>query len=138
MRIALAVLLLLLPAFLAYVVVRVSMPRWKRWVLGTAALAMIFGNPLANFFLLGPIDTALQERMFAKARAAALIGAPEARVREVFGAPWKMHQIDGPFWSMSYAPCRVCMKSYAAPFTVFLESGRVYAFRSGAGALERP
>jgi hypothetical protein len=129
-RIALAVLLLLLPAWLIWVTVRAPMPAWKRAVLALAALAMIFGNPLANFFLLAPVDSFLQRRMLARAQG--LIGAPEAQVRETLGKPWKMRQLDGPFWIMTYAPCRVCMKSYAQPFAVFLESGRVYAFRAGS------
>ncbi len=137
MRIALAILLLALPAWLLWIAVRAPMRAWKRAVLCVAAAAMVLGNPLANFYLLRPIDAALQRRMFERARAAALLGAPEARVREVLGAPWKLRQIDGPFWAMTYAPCRICMASYAAPFTVFLESGRVYAFRSGAGEVKR-
>ena len=129
MRVAFAILLLALPAWLLWVMLRAKAAPWKRAVLGLAALVMIFGNPLANFFLLGPVDSLLQRRMLAKAQG--LVGEPEARVREVLGAPWKVHQIDGPFWVMTYAPCRVCMKSYAQPFAVFLESGRVYAFRAG-------
>ena len=129
MRVALAILLLALPAWVVWVMFRARMAPWKRALLGLVALATIFGNPLANFFLLGPVDSFLQKRMLAQAQG--LIGEPEARVREVLGAPWKVHQLDGPFWVMTYAPCRVCMKSYAQPFAVFLESGRVYAFRAG-------
>ena len=141
MKLAIALILLALPLAIVWTMIqgwrRGQMRPWKAVVLGTAALALLLGNPLANAILLAPIDSSLQGRMFARAREAKLLGEREARVREVLGKPWKVRKFDGPFSAWAYAPCKVCMSSYGAPFTVYFEAGKVQGFRSGPGDLER-
>ena len=104
---------------------------------GTGFVVLLLGNPLANAYLLTPVDHALQRALFEKARRAALLGADEARVRSVLGNPWQARQLEPPLSVLLYAPCRVCMASYGAPFTVYLRSGTVEGFRSGPGEMLR-
>jgi hypothetical protein len=138
MKIVIAVLLLALPGLCFW---RVAVA-WRHrraisalWlVLG---LALLLGNPLANAYLLAPVDRSLQRGLFARAREARLLGASEARVREVLGKPWKTRQVEDRFSIMLYAPCKVCMASYGAPFAVYLQGGTVQGFRAGTGELER-
>lgn len=141
MKLAIALVLLALPLAIVWAMVqgfrRRQLKPWKAVVLGIAALALLFGNPLANAMLLAPIDSSRQQKMFARAREANLLGADEARVREVLGKPWKVRKFDGPFSAWAYAPCKVCMSSYGAPFTVYFEAGKVQGFRSGPGELLR-
>ena len=119
------------------------MAAWRRVHRGVAALwtllglALTLGNPLANAYLLAPVDGSLQRALFARAREANLLGAPEARVREVLGKPWKTHQSEGRFTVLLYAPCKVCMASYGSPFAVYLQDGAVQGFRAGTGELQR-
>ncbi len=141
MKIAIALILLALPAAIVWAMIqgfrRGQLPVWKAIVLGIAALVLLFGNPLANAVLLAPLDDSLQQEMFARAHQARLLGADEARVRDVLGKPWKERRFEGPFSAWAYAPCKFCMSSYGAPFTVYFESGKVQGFRSGTGELER-
>jgi hypothetical protein len=139
MRLLIAVLLLGLPLLCLWALVssfRAGRPG-RGTLYSVLFLALLFGNPLANAYLLAPVDSAMQHKLFRKAQAALLLGASEARVREVLGKPWKRRQADGPFAVLLYPPCKVCMASYGAPFTVYLESGRVQGFRAGTGELER-
>jgi len=139
MKLAIAVLLLGLPLFCLWALIasfRSERPG-RGALYSVLFLVFLFGNPLANPYLLAPVDSAMQHKLFAKANAALLLGASEARVREVLGKPWKTRQLDGPFTELLYAPCAVCMASYAAPFVVYLEGGRVQGFRAGTGELER-
>jgi hypothetical protein len=139
MKILIAVLLLALPALCFWRAVA----GWRRAQRGVAVLwallglALTLGNPLANAYLLAPVDGALQRNLFARAKEAKLMGAPEARVREVLGKPWKSHESGGRFTVLLYAPCRVCMASYGAPFAVYLQDGLVQGFRAGTGELQR-
>jgi hypothetical protein len=139
MKIFIAVLLLALPALCVWRMV----VYWRRGRAALAALwlvlgvALLLGNPLANAYLLAPIDGSLQRGLFARARNAHLIGAGEARVREVLGKPWKVRQVEGRFSIWLYAPCKICMASYGAPFAVYLQGGAVQGFRAGTGELER-
>jgi hypothetical protein len=137
MKILIAVLLLALPLWCAwaiYAAARLGKLTFSRaLVYGTGLVILLLGNPLANAFLLSPIDHALQRRLFEKARGAALLGADEAKVRSVLGKPWKTRQLEAPFAVLLYVPCRVCMASYGAPFVVYLRSGTVEGFRSGPG-----
>ncbi|MGZ6124982.1 MAG: hypothetical protein ACXWLR_08475 [Myxococcales bacterium] len=139
MKLFIAVLLLALPALCFW---RMAV-FWGRRRTAIAALwlvlglALLLGNPLANAYVLAPIDRSLQRGLFARARDAHLLGASEARVREVLGKPWKVRQVEGRFSIMLYAPCKVCMASYGAPFAVYLQGGAVQGFRAGTGELER-
>lgn len=139
MKLFIAVLLLGLPALCVFRLV-VS---WRRGHPAIAALwlllgiALLLGNPLANAYLLAPVDNSLQRSLFSRARDAHLIGAGEARVREVLGKPWKERNVEGRFSVWLYAPCKVCMASYGAPFAVYLQNGAVQGFRAGTGELER-
>ncbi|HTO96885.1 MAG TPA: hypothetical protein VMK66_07550 [Myxococcales bacterium] len=139
MKILIAVLLLALPALCFWRAVAA----WRRGRRGIAplwavlGLALTLGNPLANAYLLAPLDSGLQRALFARAREAHLIGASEARVQEVLGKPWKSRTTEGRFQVLLYAPCKVCMASYGAPFAVYLMDGRVEGFRSGAGEVQR-
>lgn len=139
MRLLIAVLLLGLPLLCLWALVAsFRAGRRGRGALYSALfLALLLGNPLANAYLLAPLDRALQGELFAKAKGARLLGASESRVREVLGKPWKTRQLEGPFAVLLYAPCKVCMASYGTPFTVYLESGKVQGFRAGTGELER-
>jgi hypothetical protein len=139
MKIFIAVLLLALPA-LCFWRVAVSLRQGRRpiavlWAL--LGVVVLLGNPLANAYLLAPIDGPLQRKLFARAREAHLLGGSEARVREVLGKPWKARQVEGRFSVLLYAPCRICMASYGAPFAVYLQNGVVQGFRAGTGELER-
>ncbi|OLC73579.1 MAG: hypothetical protein AUG04_11735 [Deltaproteobacteria bacterium 13_1_20CM_2_69_21] len=137
MKVFIAVLLLALPLWCAwafYVAARSGRLTWWRalvYVLGF--LVLLLGNPLANAYLLSPVDSFLQGALFEKARSAGLLGADEARVRAVLGKPWKTRQLESPFSVLLYAPCKVCMASYGAPFVVYLREGAVEGFRSGRG-----
>ena len=139
MKIFIAVLLLALPALCLWRAVAA----WRKAHRAVAALWILFGlaltlvNPLANAYLLAPVDGSLQRALFARAREANLLGAPEARVREVLGKPWKAHKGEGRFTVLLYAPCKVCMASYGAPFAVYLQDGTVQGFRAGTGELQR-
>lgn len=139
MKIFIAVLLLVLPALCLW---RMAVSwRGRRRAISALWLvlgvALLLGNPLANAYLLAPVDRSLQQGLFARARDAHLLGASEARVREVLGRPWKTRQVEGRFSIMLYAPCKVCMASYGAPFAVYLQGGTVQGFRAGTGELER-
>ena len=137
MRIVIAVLLLALPLWCAwaiYAAARMGKLTFSRALLyGTGLVILLLGNPLANAYLLSPIDHALQRALFEKARGAGLLGADEAKVRALLGNPWKERQLEAPFSVLLYVPCRVCMASYGAPFIVYLRSGTVEGFRSGPG-----
>jgi hypothetical protein len=139
MKVFIAVLLLGLPALCFWRMVVL----WRRRQPAIAVLflllglALLLGNPLANAYLLAPVDRSLQKGLFARARDAHLLGASEARVREVLGKPWKIREVEGRFSIMLYAPCKVCMASYGAPFAVYLQGGAVQGFRAGTGELER-
>ncbi|HYY51561.1 MAG TPA: hypothetical protein VE755_01760 [Myxococcales bacterium] len=137
MKIAIAVLLLALPLWCAwaiYAAARVGKLTFSRAVVyGTGFVVLLLGNPLANAFLLSPIDHALQRALFEKARGAGLLGADDAKVRAVLGEPWKARPLEAPVSVLLYAPCKVCMASYGAPFVVYLRSGIVEGFRSGPG-----
>jgi len=137
MKILLAVLLLALPLWCArafYVAARSGRLTWWRALLyGAGFVILLLANPLANTYLLSPIDSFLQGALFQKARSAGLLGADEARVRSVLGTPWKTRQLDPPFSVLLYAPCKICMASYGAPFVVYLREGAVEGFRSGRG-----
>ena len=137
MKIAIAVLLLALPLWCAwaiYVAARAGKLTFPRaLVYGTGLLILLLGNPLANAYLLSPVDHALQRELFKKARDAGLLGADEAKVRAVLGNPWKTRQLEPPISLLLYAPCRLCMASYGAPFVVYLRGGVVEGFRSGPG-----
>lgn len=139
MKVLIAVLLLGLPLLCLWALIASfrSGRRGRGALYSVLFLVLLLGNPLANAYLLAPVDSALQHDLFAKAKGALLLGASEARVREVLGKPWKTRQVDGPFSVLLYAPCKVCMASYGAPFTVYLESGKVQGFRAGTGELER-
>jgi hypothetical protein len=142
MKILIAVLLLALPLWCAwalYAAARVGKLNWWRGLLyGTGFVVLLLGNPLANAYLLYPIDAALQRSLFEKARAQALLGASEERVRSVLGRPWKRHHTEGgPYTLLLYAPCKVCMASYGAPFVVYLRDDKVEGFRSGQGETVR-
>ena len=139
MKLFIAVLLLGLPLLCLWALIASfrSGRRGRGALYSVLFLALLLGNPLANAYLLAPVDSALQHELFARAKAAMLLGASEARVREVLGKPWKTRQVDGPFSLLLYAPCKVCMASYGAPFVVYLESGKVQGFRAGTGELER-
>lgn len=138
MKLFIAVLLLALPALCFW---RMSV-FWRRQSRVLSALwlvlgiLLLLGNPLANAYLLSPVDRSLQQGLFARAREARLLGATEARVREVLGKPWKV-RVEDRFSVMLYAPCKVCMASYGAPFAVYLQGGTVQGFRAGTGELER-
>jgi hypothetical protein len=146
MKLLIAVALLGLPLLCLWALVasfRASRPG-RGALYSVLFLGLLFGNPLANAYLLAPVDSAMQHELFRKAQAALLLGASEARVREVLGKPWKTQQLvitdttaSGPFAALLYAPCKVCMASYGAPFKVYLERGKVQGFRSGTGELER-
>jgi hypothetical protein len=137
MKILVAVLLLALPLWCAwafYVAWRSGrLTRWRGLTYALGFLILLLGNPLANAYLLSPIDSALQRALFRKARTAGLLGADETRVRAVLGNPWKARQLDPPFSVLLYAPCKICMASYGAPFVVYLRNGSVEGFRSGPG-----
>jgi hypothetical protein len=137
MKILIAVLLLALPLWCAwaiYAAARAGKLTFSRTlVYGTGFVVLLLGNPLANAYLLAPIDHARQRALFEKARRAGLLGADEARVRAVLGDPWKTQQLEPPFSALLYAPCKVCMASYGAPFVLYLRSGAVEAFRTGPG-----
>ncbi len=141
MKILVAVLLLALPLWCAwalYASARAGKLTWWRGLLyGAGFVLLLLGNPLANAFLLYPVDATMQRSLFAKARKADLLGADEQRARAVLGKPWKTHQGEGPFSLLLYAPCRICMASYGAPFVVYLREGKVEGFRSGPGELAR-
>jgi hypothetical protein len=139
MKLLIAVLLLGLPLLCLWALVASfrSGKRGRGVLYSVLFLVLVLGNPLANAYLLAPVDSALQHKLFAKAKGALLLGASEARVREALGKPWKARQVDGPFSVLLYAPCKVCMASYGAPFIVYLESGKVQGFRAGTGELER-
>jgi len=139
MKVVIAVLLLALPLWCAwaiYAAARMGKLTFSRaLVYGTGLVVLLLGNPLANAYLLSPIDHALQRALFEKARGAGLLGADEAKVRAVLGNPWKTRQLEAPFSVLLYVPCRVCMASYGAPFIVYLRSGTVEGFRSGPGEM---
>ena len=139
MRILIAVLLLALPALCAWATV--ASFRAGRPILGTSyalgAVLLLLANPLPNAYLLAPIDAAGQRRLFERAKQAQLLGASEARVREALGKPWKARPIDETYSVFLYAPCKVCMASYGAPFAVYLAGGKVQGFKSGTGEVER-
>jgi hypothetical protein len=141
MRILIAVVLLALPLWCAwafYAAARAGKLTWWRGLLyGAGFLILLLGNPLANAYLLHPIDSALQRRLFEKARDGKLLGSGEDRVRAALGQPWKKHKGEGPYALWLYAPCKVCMASYGAPFVVYLRDGVVEGFRSGAGETAR-
>ena len=128
MRLAIAIVLLGLPALSFYGAV---MNRKARALFIVTGVLLVLANPLANAFLLAPLDRALQARMFEKARGQALLGADEPRVVALFGKPWRERVFDGQFRQLAYPACRVCMRSYMEPFLVFLENGRVIGFRAG-------
>jgi hypothetical protein len=140
-KLAIALFLLLLPAAVLWALGqglrRRQVSLWKGLVLGGAALVLLLGNPLVNAALLAPLDASLQRKLFARAHAAHLIGADEARLRQALGKPWKVRTFDGPFSAWAYAPCKVCLSSYGAPFLVYLEAGKVQGFRSATGEVER-
>jgi hypothetical protein len=137
MKILIAVLLLALPLWCAwafYAAARAGkLTLWRGLLYGAGFVLLLLGNPLANAYLLSPIDHAMQRSLFEKARAASLLGADEAKVRAVLGKPWKARPLEAPFSVLLYAPCRVCMASYGAPFVVYLRNGVVEGFRSGPG-----
>jgi hypothetical protein len=137
MKILVAVLLLALPLWCAwafYAAARAGkLTLWRGLLYGAGFVLLLLGNPLANAYLLSPIDHAMQRALFEKARGAALLGADEARVRAVLGKPWKARPLETPFSVLLYAPCKVCMASYGAPFVVYLRDGVVEGFRSGPG-----
>jgi len=137
MKILVAVLLLALPLWCAwafYVAARSGrLTWWRTLIYALGFFILLLGNPLANAYLLSPIDSSLQRALFQRARNGGLLGADEARVRDVLGKPWKAHQLEGPFSVLLYAPCKVCMASYGAPFVVYLRGGSVEGFRSGPG-----
>ncbi len=139
MRLLIAVLLLALPALCTWAAV--ASFRARRRVLGTlyaiGAVLLLLGNPLANAYVLAPVDAAGQRRLFDRAKQANLLGADEARVREALGKPWKVRTLDDTYSVMLYAPCKVCMASYGAPFIVYLAGGKVQGFKSGTGDVER-
>jgi hypothetical protein len=141
MKVLIAVLLLALPLWCAwaiYAAARVGKLTFGRTLIyGTGFFVLLLGNPLANAYLLSPIDRALQRSMFQKARDEKLLGREEARVREILGTPWKERRLDGSYASLLYAPCRVCMASYGAPFEVVVKDGKVEGFRTGAGETVR-
>jgi hypothetical protein len=137
MKILLAVLLLALPLWCAWAFYAAwrsgRLTWWRALIYATGFFVLLLGNPLANAYLLSPIDSSLQAALFRKARSAGLLGADEARVRAVLGDPWKVRQLEAPFAVLLYAPCKVCMASYGAPFVVYLREGAVEGFRSGQG-----
>jgi hypothetical protein len=137
MKIAAAVLLLALPLWCAWAIYAAAragrLTPWRALLYGAGFLLLLLGNPLANAYLLSPIDHALQRALFERARAAGILGADEARVRAVLGKPWKARPLEAPFSVLLYAPCKVCMASYGAPFVVYLRGGVVEGFRSGPG-----
>lgn len=141
MKIVIAVLLLALPLWCAWALYAAARARrltwWRGLLYGTGFVLLLLGNPLANAYLLYPIDASLQRSLFEKARKESLLGATEERVRSVLGKPWKTHRGEGPFSLMLYAPCKVCMASYGAPFVVYLRGGKVEGFRSGQGEIAR-
>ena len=141
MKILIAVLLLALPLWCAwafYAAARAGkLTVWRGLLYGAGFVLLLLGNPLANAYLLSPIDHAMQRSLFEKARSASLLGADEARVRAVLGKPWKARPLEAPFSVLLYAPCKVCMASYGAPFVVYLRDGVVEGFRSGAGEILR-
>jgi hypothetical protein len=126
-RIAIAILLLGLPLLALYGAV---VNRRSRGLFIAAGLLLVLANPLANVALFAPIDRALQSRMYDKARAAALLGMDESRVRELLGKPWRERVYDGRFKQWAYVPCRICVRSYSDPFFVYFENGKVIGFRS--------
>ena len=128
MRMASAIVLLGLPAFCFY---GALVSRKGRALFIFTGVGLTLANPLANAFLLAPVDSALQSRLFDKARASSLLGADESRVRDVLGKPWREHVLDGQFKSLAYAPCKVCVRSYMQPFLVYLEGDKVIGFRAG-------
>lgn len=139
MKLFIAVLLLGLPALCFWRLV-VSWRRGRRAIAAlwlVLGLSLVLGNPLANAYLLAPVDGSLQRSLFSRAREAHLLGAGEARVREVLGKPWKARNVEGRFYVWLYAPCKICMASYGAPFAVYLQNGTVQGFRAGTGELER-
>jgi hypothetical protein len=139
MKLFIAVLLLGLPA-LCFYRLAVSWRNGRRAVPGLwllLGIALLLGNPLANAYLLSPIDHSRQRSLFSRARDAHLLGASEARVREVLGKPWKERNEPGRFSVWLYAPCKICMASYGAPFAVYLQNGTVQGFRAGTGELDR-
>ena len=137
MKIVAALLLLALPlgcGWAFYVAARTGrLTWWRALVYALGFLVLLLGNPLANAYLLSPVDSFLQGALFEKARSAGLLGADESRVRAVLGKPWKARQLEAPFSVLLYAPCKVCMASYGAPFVVYLREGAVEGFRSGRG-----
>jgi hypothetical protein len=139
MRLLIAVLLLALPALCVWAAV--ASFRARRPVLAAlyvlGAVLLLLGNPLPNAYLLAPVDAAGQRRLFERARQANLLGADDGRVREVLGKPWKVRTLDDNYSVMLYAPCKVCMASYGAPFIVYLASGKVQGFKAGTGEVER-
>ena len=128
MRIAIAIVLLGLPLLCLYGAV---MNRRARALFIAAGVVLLLANPLANASLLAPLDSALQSRMFDKARDSSLLGADESRAVAVLGKPWRERALDGQFKTLLYAPCRICMSAYMQPFLVYLENGKVIGFRSG-------
>jgi len=142
MKILIAVLLLALPLWCAWALYAAARARkltfWRGLLYGTGFVVLLLGNPLANAYLLYPIDASLQRSLFEKARAQALLGASEERVRSALGKPWKRHHSEGgPYTLLLYAPCKVCMASYGSPFVVYLRDGKVEGFRSGQGETVR-
>lgn len=141
MKILVAVLLLALPLFCAWALYAAAragkLTFWRALLYGTGFVLLLLGNPLANAYLLSPIDASLQRSLFEKARSASLLGAGEERVHSVLGKPWKKHTAEGTFTLLLYAPCKVCMASYGAPFVVYLREGKVEGFRSGPGEVAR-
>lgn len=141
MKILIAVLLLALPLWCAwafYATARAGKLRfWRGLLYALGFVVLLLGNPLANAYLLYPVDSALQKRLFEKARSARLLGADEERVRVTLGKPWKTHRPEGPYALWLYAPCKVCMASYGAPFVVYLRDGSVEGFRTGQGEIVR-
>jgi hypothetical protein len=137
MKILIAVVLLALPLWCAWAIYAAAragkLTFGRALVYGTGFFVLLLGNPLANAYLLAPVDGALQRSLFQKARGAGLLGSDEARVRAVLGAPWKSRKLEGPYSILLYVPCRVCMASYGSPFTVYLRDGKVEGFRSGPG-----
>jgi hypothetical protein len=133
MKIVAALLLLALPLGCAWAFYVAARTGWRGLVYALGFLVLLLGNPLANAYLLSPVDSFLQGALFEKARSAGLLGADESRVRAVLGKPWKARQLEAPFSVLLYAPCKVCMASYGAPFVVYLREGAVEGFRSGRG-----
>jgi len=137
MKIAIAALLLALPLWCAWAIYAAAragkLSFGRTLVYATGFFLLLLGNPLANVYLLSPVDRALQRSMFQKARAAALLGRDEGRVREVLGTPWKERKLESADAVLLYAPCKVCMASYGEPFRVYLKDGKVESFRSGSG-----